>query len=43
MGLISEDCRDPVTPDGKALTYEGKIALERLECGGKAIFGGVTK
>ena len=37
--FISEPCGDLVTSDGNALTAEGKVALERIACGGQAIIG----
>jgi hypothetical protein len=37
--LISEPCGDLVTPDGRALTGEGKMAVERIACGGQALLG----
>jgi hypothetical protein len=35
--FLSEFCNDLVTSDGYALTSEGKVALERIACGGQAI------
>jgi hypothetical protein len=37
--FLSESCDDLVTSDGNALTLEGKVALERIACGGQAIAG----
>ncbi|MGI0044029.1 MAG: hypothetical protein ACRD47_09985 [Nitrososphaeraceae archaeon] len=37
--FISEPYGDLVTPDGYALIEEGKIAVERIACGGQAILG----
>lgn len=35
--FLSESCSDLVTPDGNALTEEGKRALERIACGAGAL------
>jgi hypothetical protein len=37
--FISEPCDVLVTPDGRALTEEGKTAVERIACGGQALLG----